>query len=299
MMKGERSQSVGWGRLWRRRFAIFVGIGALVLSCTENPFFDDNAVPVQNRWITGHVRLSDGADATGVAYWLEGYDIKGFTGPKGYFTLQLPPGGSLPVGSEDGVFLLYFYVGNYRCNSAKIVVLNGSIASNQGDVGLNGQIVEPIELKKWVEIETLVNATQVDLSDTVFCQIRVTPRVSGEKIRFFTHARQGELFASYLCALDDMSQPPLEYANSNSAISVYTIRDTSVTFNHFIALAPRQISAKQYRVVPCIHLIQTDLPSGFMAHYGHVTFSFTPSFVEIPYRRQGGEFEIVTAERDE
>ena len=131
--------------------------GLLILSlficACDNPFGEDE-IKGENRTITGVVSLSGLSNAKGVYVWLDVLNIGTFTDESGAFTLTLPPKSALNAsGTVTGDFDLYFYTINHALVIKKVVVKDGSIMYENGDVDKNGSI-NNINLLKSFDVET-------------------------------------------------------------------------------------------------------------------------------------------------
>jgi len=127
-----------------------------ILVCTSNPIFKDEDSSSQ-RIVEGKIRLSDNASPESIFVWLESLDISTYTDEEGAFSLQLPPLQSQPGGGLSGEYNIYYYVGNYALASSSLVLQDGSILREAGDVDSEGNIDETVVLRKLLNIKSEIN----------------------------------------------------------------------------------------------------------------------------------------------
>ena len=136
----------------------------LIMSCTKNPFGSDE-ITLGNREISGKVVLSEGFNAEGVSIWLEGFDISARSDANGEFKVALPPAAA--QGTPSGVtgsFNLYFYLANYGLKSITVVTRNGEFLFSQGEINKDGELNQPKELEKFLDINTVVEPASISTS---------------------------------------------------------------------------------------------------------------------------------------
>jgi len=135
-----------------------------MMACTKNPFGSDEITP-GNREISGKVVLSDDFNAEGVYIWLEGFDIGARSDANGEFKVSLPPAAA--QGTPSGVtgsFNLYFYLANYGLKSITVVTRNGEFLFSQGEINKDGELNQPKELEKFLDINTVVEPASISTS---------------------------------------------------------------------------------------------------------------------------------------
>lgn len=264
----------------------------IATQCTQNPVFSDNVIPAANHWVKGRVVLSDSLIAKGAAVWLEGYDLGTFADQNGEFTLLLPPGGSLQDGVEHGVFRLFFYVGNYEMAIRNVVVINGNVATNQGDMGRDGFLAETVSLKKILHIETLVDPVSISSGpDTLNCEVRLTP-TENDTIRFLAQGTSACLFSAFIRSLDKPNEKVVKVQTASMLLNVFTIDNSGIMLKLRIYLRHAELVGGYHEVIPFIILYQPYLPKGIKRLINYDFKSFNAAYLNIPYHRSGGRFQV-------
>ena len=124
------------------------------LSCTKSPFEAD--IAPEPRIIRGTVDLLNTTPDDNIFVWLEGFDLSTRTDEFGDFSIEIPKELSESTASLNGIFELYFYVANYKINSATITVRNGLFLYGEGDLNNQGSLTHTIQMHKILDILTLV-----------------------------------------------------------------------------------------------------------------------------------------------
>ena len=120
---------------------------SVVLSCTSNPFFKDDAIKSKDV-VSGVVTLSDGTDPENVFVWFEQNGISTRTDGDGAFKLVLPSPASQTGGGWTGQFTCYFYMAGYIPDSVEVWLRDGYIEWGKGAVDTKGEINKEIVLRK-------------------------------------------------------------------------------------------------------------------------------------------------------
>ena len=152
-----------------------------IVVCTSNLIFKDED-PSSQRIVEGKVRLSDIASQGAIFVWLESLKISTYTDEEGAFSLQLPPLQCQPVGGLSGEYNIYYYVGNYALASSSLVLQDGSILYEAGDVDSEGNIDETIVLRKLLDIKTEINLSAIKETDSLRLVITVILDPQGDPV---------------------------------------------------------------------------------------------------------------------
>jgi len=138
-----------------------------------------------------------------VFVWLEGLDISTRTDPEGFFQITLPPPSSQPGGSLSGVFKLYFYVANYRLDSAYVVILNGCVEYDHGDLNEKGEISRTKCLSEFLSIRTSLNPSTIDENYEGFIDVTVSVHTDTDTVVVEVPKMMGNLMtAAFIKGVD-------------------------------------------------------------------------------------------------
>ncbi|MFQ6616016.1 MAG: hypothetical protein ACE5HZ_04520 [Fidelibacterota bacterium] len=276
------------------RCVVLSTILGLVVSCTDNPFVAGEEV--SPRSIGGRVLLADGSSPGGVFVWLEDVRVSTWTDEKGEFVLSLPaPSQGGGVTGHSGTFSLYFYVANYGIDSAQVVLVNGDVARSRGDLDERGKLADVIHLKRILTIHTdvipesfpryyrgqvAVSVTLRALSDDVTVE-------SLKKVENRTLSRSGLIIVD-------------QAGNFVNAIGFGTtwqlapeiVSRESKALNMVLTWPPCELQEGLYTMIPYLLIRQGNMPPELVEDMGEDVDDLGPSYLTMPFRRDGGEFFV-------
>jgi len=261
------------------------------IHCTKNPVFDDNLIPVEKRWVRGHVELDDGRPATGAAVWFSGYDVGCYTDDDGVFELALPGGGSQASGAETGLFPLYVYVNNYKYHVCNVLIQDGKVVDGQGAIGQDGWVENVIELENIVSVHTSAyywyNPYKNDscVAFTTQCDIKKPP------IKLLL--RDGRLSTFFLFPEEIPGMERMIKDNPTVPASYTSIHQNQWNGAHYIRLNGGILKPGNYEYVPWLIAFQPDLPEGLKQFIGYDLVSVDMSYFNLPFVRSGGCFTLI------
>lgn len=282
-------------RFQRHYFIIIYFLIILISGCTENPFGNKDQ-QISSRNIGGKVYLKDGAKPQGIFVWLETFDVGTRTDENGNFNLTLPSSMSEGgVTGGDGIFYLYFYVANYRLDSAQVVIVNGEVARSEGDINDNGELNEAKGLTKilnigidiypsFIEFDSWGRMTAIITLRAIYDNVEVASRKRMENHVF---KRSGLIFldgegnfvgtvgrgTGWRMGTEIISQSPKKWI---------------VEMN----VPPCDLPLGIYKVVPYLLVKQNNLPPQLIESMGTNVEALGPNYLNIPFVRQEGEFII-------
>ena len=264
------------------------------LACTENPFFKEDTIVPANREIRGRVVLSDYTRPDGVFVWLEGFDINTRTDEDGRFRITLPSSSSQPGGGLNGVFKLYFYVANYRLGSVAVVVLKGNVQDFESDIGEDGELRQTHVLSKLLHIRISVDPASI--VDNQRNTVRATVTLWAEDDSVVVNLpRMGkdELAVGFLEKVNADEAYVKLVENGDYVPFVDTVRADPQEWYLDVHYEPGMCPPGDYLVIPYLLVEQTGIPPELMSSLGVGVSDFSPSYLNIPFKREGGELSIV------
>lgn len=283
-----------------RVVSFFLTLGAaLNFNCLENPFGNQDEIR-DKRQVSGQVFFAAGGAAAGVFVWLDIYNVSVPTDAEGKFKLVLPAAQSRSGLVQEGV--LYFYIANYQLASARVKILNGEFLPLEGDLDKQGQVREPVVMRRAVNIVTEVipaslpaNAPSLLIRASVVadegCAIVYNPLMpevpynmpdtAGLGAAIFRHLASGEFF---IVRLD-----PQGRANERIVPCSYDSlhRELMIPINQLPVMP-----VGKYEVIPYLLCEPENTPSGLLAKLGLELNELGANFLKKPMRRTGGVFEI-------
>jgi hypothetical protein len=277
----------------KKLFPLAAAAFTLFYSCTSNPF-GDNEISAEKRKISGVVQLADQSSAKDIVVWMAGFNISTRTDESGRFEMTLPPKGSQgAAGGLSGIFNIYFFVANYLLDSAQVVVQDGAFLYGRGDVNKDGKLSAPRSLRRFLRISTALLPPSVENSFASRIGANVTlqaiidtatvifPRSVGGFLGavFFRRVGTEDLIIYEPVAGANTRDMALVGRNSASRLIVFTLQQLS-------------LPPGQYEVIPYLLIRHQSLPPGLLTSLGANVEGLSPAYLNLPFRREGGQFEV-------
>ncbi len=286
----------------KRRIQSALALGLLATwwgACTESPF--ENDIKPVARVIRGQVQLVDDPQdqRAGVYVWMDGANLSTHTDSTGKFELVIPHtlvgAGGVAI---NGVFRVYFYVANYGFASVEIAVRDGLFQYNQGDLDNNGNLQDPIRLFKILTINTIVAPPSVAQSYDGPIDMQTTFRATGDSVTivvpksvggllggiFFRHKQTGKI---YIDIPDEGADTRERIVVGNEPLSrrqVFQLNGTN--FRELF------LPVGDFEVIPFFFIEQEKMPAALLKSLGENVEEPAPEYLKIPFRREGGEFQV-------
>ena len=276
----------------------FAGIIIVMQSgCTENPFGTEE-ISTGKRQISGSVVLSDNLSPEGVYVWLESFNIGTRTDENGQFQVTLPPpatqGGS---GGVSGAFNLYYYLTNYELNFTKVVTRNGEFLFSQGEINKNGELNQPVELKNFLNINTIVEPSTISTKFAGQIDVNIhliTPLNDSTTVVFPSSIPLGRPFGTIILKnLDTEELFPFRVDQGDQYHNSHIIGHIEQVLQKPISTVQGVLPVGRYEVIPHMLIKHEELPEGLLESLGSNLEEPGADYLNIPIRREGGQFEVV------
>ncbi len=270
---------------------------SLLCGCTEHPF-GESKISYRNRQISGRVTLSDNSIPEGIYVWLEGFNIGTFTDQTGQFqvTLLLPENQGTSTG-VNGVFNLYFYVANYQLSFAEAVVQNGDFLYSRGDFDESGEMIGVTSLLKLLRIHTTVKPDSVPMTFEGTVNVVVTMQALFDSVTVFIPKIIGGSFGAILLRRLGSDDIFVDAPNTNDYIQVTErIGPEEYIWNLGFNLVRGALPEGQYEIIPYFFIEQENMPEGLLESLGPNVMELGPDYLRIPFKREGGHFEVTGIE---
>ena len=272
-------------KCFKRIFIILV----LFISCTENPFFDDEISYSEKLEITGNVLIEGESDHSDVLIYMEGFDIFTKSDRNGNFKIKIDIAPALqPGGGVTAFYKIYFYVENYQYKSAMVFIKDGEFVYGSADLNLNGQLSEQIVLPKILDIKTEIRPETVKntFNDSILIIVRLE------------NVRDSVIVGSHFTKDDNFASA---YLRQNESIYLLSSPSTfrkvlidSIEFWEMKAdLNANNFKVGSYEIIPFIKVFQEGLPNKIFTFYGRKSMQFTDEFLKLPYRRKNAQLKII------
>lgn len=266
--------------------------------CTESPF--ENEINPIARVIRGQVQLDDPQDArAGIYVWLEGAHLSARTDSAGKFELTIPNILVATGGAKvSGIFRLYFYIANYGLTSVETAVRDGLFEYNFGALDANGDLLDPVRLRKILTIKTLVVPLSVAQTYDGPIDMQTTFRATGDSVTivvpksvggllggiFFRHRQTGKIFIDIPDEGADTQERVVIGQEPLSRRQVFQLNGSNF---RELYLPPGD-----FEVIPFVFIEQENMPSGLLKSLGEKVEEPAPDYLNIPFRREGGAFQV-------
>jgi len=282
-------------------FIFLIFIVYLLSSCTSNPFFSDEKITTVK--LKGQIELDDKTKPDGVYVWLAIYDIGTFTDSDGKFSITLPSPETHGLGNDfSGDVSIYFYLANYRLDSSSIVIANGKLLEDQGNIDDNGNFIEKISLSKFVDIEAFVEPEVVDFNKTNTFRVTIKLMALHETIKVKSlreiitpgggFLRTGLIIESVEDSGENIIFIDLPvsflwgdvlFADQEQLLTIYVSNNQNI------------FSEGQYRVIPYLLPVQKGVPDGLITSLSPHVEEFCKDYLKLPIKRIDGSFEVLAA----
>ena len=264
----------------------------MAISCTSNPFWGDERTDGLS--ITGNVILEYGETATPVFVWMDVLNQHTTTSENGDFEFSNLSTQLLDA-NVNGPANIYFFVHNYKLDFATIYFTDGLFSDNQADFSRDGELMDPIVLKKLFS-----GSMNVQSSDTVLDTFLVnfsiqTHRPTVLRAYKFIYSPFGMDFHSglFFTKLDDENEEIIPYRfttldmHGNDAYDHVLYfsydRDENHTWQFDVLLSDLNLESGQYIVTPYLQVIHDYIPNGLIhALGGDTVFTFSPEYLSLP-----------------
>jgi len=275
-----------------RYFGLFLSTILFLSNCTENPFFDDKIEVKENREIKGTALLNDGTAPEGIYIWLESFNVATFTDEDGKFKIELPQAQAQPGGGLNGVFNLYYYVANYEVLTSSILVVDGEIEYEKGDVNSNGVISETKVLTKILDIGTTVTPADVrdDHKDFILFTVRLKNLV--DTVAVGTYYNVWGTPSSLV--IKHIDSPIEESILIQGTPGVYrkTVIDSVTTWKMSYAFSPNFFNGGTYQIIPYVRIYQKELPDELLRSIDEDIFEFNYKYLKWPLKQRPGKLQV-------
>jgi len=280
-----------------------VGILLFLSGCTKNPFSDDKILCLEE--IHGKVVLNDGASPDSVYVWLEGFNSGTWTNEQGDFEIKLPSVKSQGGTGLTGAYHIYFYVANYRLDSAVVAVRNGMLQYSHGDIDEKGHLKKAISLVKALDIQTVVkppdfpqpsNLDWWEYEEAINVEVTLKATTNDRVIAKFYSSTKGPasiLFVKKIYPEEDFltifETTPI--GPESRMVTVEVSSDEQIWYGGF-SLKIGDLPKGKYKIIPYFLIDQQSIPDALFESLGLDKLKPVPQFLIHPFRREGGDFEV-------
>ena len=271
-------------------FSLLIYFLCLILfSCTSNPI-GDNDISSGQRDLTGIVQLGNGHSPEGVYVWMEEFNISTWTDTDGSFILTIPPS----FKDVSGLFKVYFFVANYNIDSVQVVVREGQFLYDNEALNIRGELREAVRLEQFLKVssdvtpQTVTRVNNINVTMTFSLTMQTINGVASVVLPntvpgflssvFFHNVVTGELY--------------IFKGQSFTTSEELQIGSSPVTREMDVIFTRINLPAGKYQLIPYLLIQRDDLPENLVESIAVNVLAFGPNYLKLPFKREGGEFEI-------
>jgi len=270
---------------------VFLLLGMLA-SCTESSFQDvvDDSRATK---IRGRIRLSDDASPDGVYIWLEGTNISTHTDRNGEFEVTLPAASQGLPNMANGAYDLYYYLANYKFGTARVALRNGQFLYGQGDISVNGELIDARVMRKLLTINTVVDPSQVALSFRGAINVHATLKAVLDSVTVVFPKVVGGLLGAIVLKNLSSGEVFVDVPDVGARTkAVEKVGPEARTWSQVVLLTRTELPVGQYEVIPYFFIEQENLPAALLVSLGVDVDEVNAAFAKIPAKRQGGRLVV-------
>jgi len=266
----------------------------LYFSCTSNPFWDDKET--KQLYISGVAIGENNTTVTSVQVWAETLDYLTNTDLNGNFIIPVENTQSF-VGNLSGSVNLYFFINNYKLDSATIFFTDGLFAKSQTDFNNEGELLAPMELRKLFSGTTTLQFSEenINIIDTlkVIVEFEFHEPVTLGTYVYQKSGEDDEVHSGLIFNPTSGNQPPVfhrytgtdDYGNQQPDKFTYFEYNSNheITWEYLILPGQLDLPVGTYTVHPYILVYHDDLPEQFVqAMGGDSIFTFSRHYLNLP-----------------
>lgn len=274
----------------RLLFALIASLG--IWSCTSNPFFDDKVEITQHLSVEGTVLLSDNIIPDQIYVWMEGIGLSTATDQQGRFKIELPSPKLQPGGGLNGIYNIYYFLGNYQLASSSTLLLNGQFELGNGAINSEGKIGKTIVLQKLLDIHTEVSPANIESNykDSLVIKILLNNRVDSVRVLTYKHM----FFGNTSCVIIKPTGQPDSTAILLRGTPTILAEEVIKNYTEWMMIykfSPFFFEAGQYDFIPYLEIVQ-NLPDQLLKSLNNEGYDFNVSYLKIPFKRSDGRLTV-------
>jgi hypothetical protein len=249
-------------------------------SCTDNPFFDDDAAE-DRKILTGKVLLNSGETPQDIYVWLEELNISTRTNSQGDFRIELPRTEELNGYNND--LKLYYYVGNYKIQYSNVLIVDGEFEYGKYDLDNDGKIIDPVVLIKLIDITTsiLPQTTSVDDNESLEVTVDIINLDTNLLVQNQTD-RDGNLSGIIIRNINLPRSTAERYEYDRPYYRASYLNEPT-TFEGLLGWGEDFPAPGTYKVSAYVFLKQDEIPQELLDSFGQEADKFTDAYLKIPF----------------
>lgn len=290
----------------RRLFLLTITFSFMV-SCTENPFANKDDNQIVKEKLSGEINLADGVTPDGIFVWLNEFNLSTYTDEKGEFSITLPlPENQAGGNGFDGIFTLYFFMGNYKADSVAIELSQGKILENQDNITNDGALKNTIDLYPMLTLQGVIGVEEEDFvqiqfdTDSVFKKLLFNLRLYDETEVIYSlredrkwpakgFFRTGMIFEP----VENGHDPVFVKSTESELYHDALLLDSTYSWTYELMLYRDNFEEIEYTAFPYLIIDHPYLPENLWDALGREKTNFDEHFFDYPFKRSGTKVQVI------
>ncbi|TFB10922.1 hypothetical protein E3V55_04760 [Candidatus Marinimicrobia bacterium MT.SAG.3] len=262
-----------------------------LIGCTENPFSDPPEVGTSQ--LSGKVLLSHDFDNSGVYVWIEQIEVSAYTNSDGDFLITIPPpsiqGGG---GGIEGDLIMYFYLANYKLDSAQVSFLRGVPVVSKGDLNEEGDVARIIKLSKLLNVELSFLKKSISMSSIDSLRIKITltsPEIepvasvmAKANTREYTPPSPA-FFISKIDSEEDIFK--MNDIGYHVELVNFINKGVTVKYDMAVGFSAGELPTGTYEVIPFVKVRNVNPPLALLNSLGEHVLEYHSDYLKLPFKR--------------
>lgn len=262
-----------------------------LIGCTENPFSDPPEVGTSQ--LSGKVLLSHDFDNSGVYVWIEQIEVSAYTNSDGDFLITIPPpsiqGGG---GGIEGDLIMYFYLANYKLDSAQVSFLRGVPVVSKGDLNEEGDVARIIKLSKLLNVELSFLKKSISMSSIDSLRIKITltsPEIepvasvmAKANTREYTPPSPA-FFISKIDSEEDIFK--MNDIGYHVELVNFINKGVTVIYDMAVGFSAGELPTGTYEVIPFVKVRNVNPPLALLNSLGEHVLEYHSDYLKLPFKR--------------
>lgn len=269
-----------------------------LIGCTENPFSDPPEVGTSQ--LSGKVLLSHDFDNSGVYVWIEQIEISAYTNSDGDFLITIPPPASQGGGGGiDGDLIMYFYLANYKLDSARVSFLRGVPVVSKGDLNEEGDVARIIKLSKLlnVELSFLKKSISMSSSDSLRIKITLTSPEIEPVASVMAKANTREYTPpspAFFIKKIDSEERIFKMIEIGYHVELVNFINKSVTviYDMAVGFSAGELPTGTYEVIPFVKVRDVNPPLALLNSFGEHVLEYHFDYLNLPFKRSSEKINL-------
>ena len=262
-----------------------------LIGCTENPFSDPPEVGTSQ--ISGQVLLSHEIDNSGVYVWIEQIEVSAYTNFNGEFLITVPPPAIQGGGDGiDGNLTIYFYLANYKLDSARVSFLRGVPLVSKGDLNEEGDVARIIKLSKLLNVELSFLKKSISMSSSDSLRIKITltspeiEPVASVMAKANTREYTPPSPAFFILKIDS-EEDIFKMNDIGYHVDLVNFINKSVTviYDMAVGFSAGELPTGTYEVIPFVKVRDVNPPLALLNSLGEHVLEYHSDYLKLPFKR--------------